>query len=627
MTATEGVAPAADIPAPRTPVSGRVTTVSGHVIVYGVRGVGLRTVEHLHAAKIDTVVVVAGLDDTDPVTDALLTTWGVPQVTGRAREALEAARLDTAAAVICVPDDDLRATETALLVRRMRPDVRLVVRMTNTAVGRALAEVAGEDSVLDVAALAAPAVVEACRGTRPRTMVLAGQAFCAADLTVDREATLRELYGELAPIAVSRGDGRRETLVCPGRDVVVHPGDQVTALGTPEEFMARRVAGVPYGSPSRHAAGARSAGARRAAEVAEFGGGPGLRTLLQSLAAEADRPLRLTLLTLVAVAMLSVLVLRFGYLKPGGAHMTLLDAAYFTVETIGTVGYGDFSFAEQAAWLRVYAIGLMMVGLLLAPVLFALLTDLFVSTHLAHSSGRRRAATMKGHVIVVGLGALGLRVVRDLLAAGDRVVVLERDPDNRRLGLARTLGVPVVIGDATDASVLAGVNLGGAAAVAVLTSNDLLNIETGLAVRDQLGGRWPDVPVVLRVFDRELGEAIHAGFDFHYVRSTEALVAPWFVGAALGLSVLGTFHVGQDAFLVGRLTVAPGGGLDGLAMQELSARTRVIAILRAGTGELEHPPRSGTRFGPGDEAYLVGPYEELLAVLERDALGRDPMAS
>ena len=41
---------------------------------------------------------------------------------------------------------------------------------------------------------------------------------------------------------------------------------------------------------------------------------------------------------------------------------------------------------------------------------------------------------------------------------------------------------------------------------------------------------------------------------------------------------------------------------------------------------LEHPPRRGTRFGAGDEIYLVGPYEELLAVLGRDTLGRDPVA-
>ena len=632
MTATEGIA--ADVPAPRTPASDDASgpavpdvPTSGHVIVYGLRGVGLRTVEHLYAAKIATVVVAAGPDDTDPVTRALLATWGVPQVTGRTREALQAARLHTAIAVICVPDDDLRATETALLVRRMRPDVRLVVQMSNSAVGRALGEVAGEDSVLDVAALAAPAVVEACRGTRPRQLVLDGQKFCAADLVVDREATLRELYGELAPIAVTRARRPAETLVCPGRDTVVQPGDRVTAVGTPEEFATRRVTDVsPDDEPVRYAAGARSAGARRAVELQEHGGGaPGLYTLLRSLAADADRPLQATLLTLVAVSMLSVLVLRLGYVKPDGSHMTLLDASYFTVETIGTVGYGDFSFAEQAAWLRVYAIGLMVVGLLLAPVLFALLTELFVSTHLAHSFGQRRAATMKGHVVVVGLGAIGLRVVRELLGAANRVVVLERDPENRNLAQVRALRVPVVIGDATDAATLAAVNLTEASAVAVLTSNDLVNVETGLAVRDQLGRRWADVPVVLRVFDRELGGAIHEGFDFRYVRSTEALVAPWFVGAALGLSVLGTFHVGQDAFLVGRLTVAAGGGLAGLAMQELSARTRVIAITRAETGELEHPPRRGTRFAAGDEAYLVGRYEELLAVLERDALGRDPV--
>ena len=184
-----------------------------------------------------------------------------------------------------------------------------------------------------------------------------------------------------------------------------------------------------------------------------------------------------------------------------------------------------------------------------------------------------------------------------------------------------------MIGDATDPETLAAVNLHNAAAVAVLTSDDLVNIETGLAVRDQLGPKWATVPVVLRVFDRELGAAVHEGFGFRYVRSTEALVAPWFVGAALGLGVLGTFHVGRDAFLVGRLTVAPGGGLDGIAMQELSARTRVIAIHRAGTGEIENPPRSGTRFAAGDEAFLVGPYEELLEVLRRDTVGRDAVAS
>jgi Trk K+ transport system NAD-binding subunit len=103
------------------------------------------------------------------------------------------------------------------------------------------------------------------------------------------------------------------------------------------------------------------------------------------------------------------------------------------------------------------------------------------------------------------------------------------------------------------------------------------------------------------------------------VWSTSAIAAPWFIGAALGLDVLATFYVDHEPFLLARLTVASDGGLAGLAMRELSARMRVVAIRRAGdNGSLEHPPRRDTRFAPGDQAYLAGPNEELLDVLRHE---------
>jgi Trk K+ transport system NAD-binding subunit len=226
---------------------------------------------------------------------------------------------------------------------------------------------------------------------------------------------------------------------------------------------------------------------------------------------------------------------------------------------------------------------------------------------------------MVDHVIVVGLGAVGISVVRGLIAEGQRVVVIERDADNRYLAQARAMGVPVVIADATQSSTHQMVNINDAVAVAVLTSADLTNIETGLAIRESLGERWEEIPVVLRVFDRELARMMEHNFGFRHVRSTSALAAPWFVGAALGLDVLSTFYVDQQPFLVGRLSVAPDGGLQGLAMADLSASTRVIALSRVDAGgQLEHPPRRGTRFAGGDQAYLIGPYEELLRVLQRD---------
>jgi Trk K+ transport system NAD-binding subunit len=308
-----------------------------------------------------------------------------------------------------------------------------------------------------------------------------------------------------------------------------------------------------------------------------------------------------------------------AYHLPGARQFPLLDAAYFTVETVTTVGYGDFTFRHQDPWLMAGAIGLMLLGALFVAVFFALLTNTLVSRRIEESLGRRRITGLSGHVLVIGLGSVGLEVVRRLVADGADVVVVEKSEGNRHLGQIRALGVPVVIADATQPQTLESVSLASASAVAVLTSDDLANLETGLAVRDQLGARWGSIPVVLRIFDPQLARSVRSNFGFSFVRSTAALAAPWFVGAALGLDVLSTFYAGDEPLLVARLTVTPDGGLTGVAMRDLASRTRVLAISRASDdGHLEHPPRRGTRFRAGDRAYLIGPYGELLAVLRRD---------
>jgi len=588
----------------------------GHVVVCGADDTALRTIEQLLAAGAE-VVVVDAVAEASAATERLLAQWDVPLVRGRLREALAEARLPAASAVVCLADADLAALEAALLVRRLRPDVRLVVRMANPQVGHALAEVVGDGCVLDVAALAAPSVVEICLGRRTHELTLAGRDFLVADIVADAAATLRERYGDLGPLAVASGTA--PPLVCPGRDLAVRPGDRVTAVGTPAQFARHGAAEVM--ERLRPQEPVRPVGARMH-DQSPVPGRPGLWALLRSLAAEADRPLRVVVALLGLVVVISVMVLRSGYVKPDGSHMTLVDAAYFTVETIATVGYGDFSFAEQPTWLRVYAIGLMGGGAVLTAIVFALLTQLLVSRRIERSFGQRRVGAIRGHVVVIGLGTVGIEVVEELVAAGRRVVVVDRDEGGRHHTKARALGVPVVIGDATQTAVLDAANLEAAAAVAVLTSDDLVNVETGLVLRERLGEHWGSVPVVLRVFDRELARGVEDGFGFHYVRSTASLAAPWFVGAALGLDVLATFYVDQTPFLVGRLAVTSGGGLDGLAVRELSAQALVVALHRAESGDLEHPPRRDTTFAAGDEAYLVGLPDEVMQVLRQDAPGQ-----
>jgi len=581
----------------------------GHVIVCGLQGVGLRMVEQLHQAGVRVVVVD---EEPEPRLVRILEAWEVPCIVGSPRIGgfLDRAGLASARAVVCAERTEVQTLETALLVSERRPGIRVVVQLANAAVGAAVSQVTGPGTVLDVAALAAPSIVEACLGRDWYQIELAGTRFVTSEVEVARFATLRALFGALAPIAVVPVDGS-PTVACPGRDHQVHVGDRVTVLGTPEELegadlLPDRSGDGPSELTVRHRR-------RRAGRFIR------LRSLLGS---EDHRALRWAIVAAASLIIVSTVVLRLAYRLPGGGHMSALTSLYFTVETVSTVGYGDFSFARQTPAMEIFGILLIAGGAALLTTVFALITNVLVSWRIEQSLGRQQLVGLEGHVVVIGLGSVGIRVLEGLQAEGREVVVVERNENNRFLNHARALGAPVLIADSTQQQTLEDANVHSAAAVAVLTSDDLTNIETGLAVRDYLGERWASVPVVLRVFDRELGHTVERHFDFRHVRSTSALAAPRFVGAALGLDILGSFTVGSLPFLVGRLTVAPGRGLDGLAMVDLPAQTRVVALSRAADGgRLEHPPRRGTRFAPGDQAYLLGPYEELLRVLRHQHEG------
>ncbi len=570
----------------------------------GLDGIGARIAEQLSRAGESMVVLSEFIG---PGRAAALQSEAVSVVApaGSVASTLTAAGIDRAKAVVCVTGDDLRNLELALLARQERPDVRVVTQLGNRAIGRAMRDGGGPGAVLDVAALAAPAIVEACLRREVHEVTIEREEFQIAIVPVEIDSTLRHVFGDLAPVAVvrDRADGAAEVFACPGRDFGVMAGDSAAMLGTAADFTAADIDLERMTSPPPD---------RRR---------PGWWTRLTGtiggIVSDFDPGLYRAFAVLIALITVSTVVLWQGYRLPG---MSVLDALYFSTETVATVGYGDFNFVDQDPWLRIWAIFLMAAGITCTAVLMAFLAEMLITRRLNHAIGRRRARGMSGHVVVVGLGAFGIHVAGALVAAGSAVVVIERDPDNRFLADAQALGVPVVFGDATLSSTLEAARLGTAAAVAIMTSSDMVNIETALAVRDLIGPRWevgPELPVVVRVFDRSMGRTISRRFGFRHVLSTEELSAPWFVGAALGLDVLGSFSVAGQMFMIGRLPVDADGGLAGLAMDELSHNTRVIALNRESSGTLEHPPRRGTRFRPGDLAYLVGPYEELLGVLRR----------
>jgi Trk K+ transport system NAD-binding subunit len=554
----------------------------GHTIVCGDDPLGLRIIEELQSAGTDVVVV------------------------GSAKE-LAAAGVEDATAVICADDDDALNLEIALLARQLNATVRVVARLANSVLREAMAVSNGPGAILDVADLAAPSVVEACLARTTHAIPVAGVEFVVSGTEAPIDATLRDIYGDLAPVAVIHGENSPtpgEVVACPGRDQQVRAGDWTAMIGTADELAAQ---GITVAQPAAMARVRRST-LRRGINA--------LRALRDDINPMFFRAFAASMTLLLGATVL----LRFSYRHPPG--MGWIDALYFSTETIATVGYGDFSFMQQPTWLRIWGIGLMFAGVTTTAILVAFIADLLLSRRIAQSAGRRRVRDLQNHVIVVGLGSFGIRVVGDLKAAGYDVAVIERDDDNRYLASARELDVPVIFGDATLRQTLESARIDEAIAVAVLTQDDMVNIETGIVLREMLSPRVmpevlrPDVPVVLRVYDRALGAAVAHRFSFENVRSTVELATPWFIGEAMGLQVFGTFSVGQRSFMVGGVLVEPGSELDGLRMGELSTQTRVIAIGR-GPGDLQLHPRRDSQLSAGDTAYLVGPHRELLDTLHK----------
>lgn len=511
---------------------------------------------------------------------------------------LRAAGVHRARAVVCAGPNDAVNLEIALLAREFSPNVRVVARLANEVLRRGVAGVNGPGAILDLADLATPSIVEAVLSRNAHQFEAAGIEFVVWGSEASHDATLRELYADLAPVAVVHGRNSPvpgEVVPCPGRDQQVYAYDWTSMIGVKDELEARGIT-VPPPSATR----SRHSRTRRAIDA--------LRAMRDDLNPLVYPSLLFTLLLTLG----STVVVRLGHHNP---ELSWLDALYFASETITTVGYGDFSFAYQSPFLRLFAVGLMFGGVIITAVLTAFLADLLLSRRFVNTTGRLRARHMRGHVVVVGLGSIGVRVVTDLTAAGYDVLVVEQNENNPFLQTVAELDVPVIFGDSTMRQTLESARVDHARGVAVVTRDDMENIETGIVLLEILGSDTK-VPIVMRVQGRALGTAINRRFGFENVRSIVDLAAPWFIGAAMGLQVLGTFWVGQRSFMVGAMLVAAGSELDGLLMLELSTQTRVIAIIRP-EGPIRLRPRRDARLKAGDTVYLIGPYRELIATLRK----------
>src|SRR5215510_1504608 len=123
-----------------------------------------------------------------------------------------------------------------------------------------------------------------------------------------------------------------------------------------------------------------------------------------------------------------------------------VDALYFAVATVTTVGYGDYNLQTAPVGMKLFGCMLMLVGTASLAAAIALINDVLFAVRLENLLGKRRRF-MHDHVILCGLGHVGIRVVATLQKLGERIIVIDPRPEPRLLDEAKALGAEVVVDD------------------------------------------------------------------------------------------------------------------------------------------------------------------------------------
>ncbi|GAB4003052.1 hypothetical protein GCM10028772_05370 [Nocardioides ultimimeridianus] len=231
---------------------------------------------------------------------------------------------------------------------------------------------------------------------------------------------------------------------------------------------------------------------------------------------------------------------RILYLGLGGATLALLCDWTWLV-SIGTPWPEAFQEAAQVAATvgpeghhgeayGVFAGLAMLLSVLFTGMFTAGLVDMLLGPRLIGLFGSR-ALPRSGHVVVIGLGQVGLRLCRHLQTLGIPVVGVERDGDARWVAVARNLGIPVVIGNGVDRAVLERVRIRYAVALAAVGSADLDNISVAVSAR----GVAPGTRIVVRAGEHELISETASLIPLGETRDVTRLSSAYVVARLLGV--------------------------------------------------------------------------------------------
>ncbi|GAA1401952.1 NAD-binding protein [Kitasatospora putterlickiae] len=550
--------------------AGPVEPISQHYIVCGGNALAHRLahelVEHYDVPVV--VLVPDRLRDHAPRIEQLEGVAAVVEYGSVTEEALRAVRVEAARGIAFVDGTDQENIHAALSAQGRNPGIRIVLRMFNQRLGANIERLLSNGTALSGSATAAPAFADAAL-SRPNSVQVGDRFLHIAyddDIRSDRLCVVadridRQDLGRIRLLPDQEGDAASFIRLAGefGDDGPIHSGAE-----------ARRAAGTGAGAPTGGIAALQTLRGDPAVRI------PWWRRLrwrlLDTLRFFTSVRLRVVLITALAAVLLA-----FGLLwhLNGNFAWTLYSALLDLAGAAQPDRPGDAAGAGTGgSWQRVAQVVITFCGITFAPVATAIAVEVLASGR--RGQPRNPGVGTRDHVVVVGLGNVGTRVVSRLHGLGVPVVGLESDPQARGVSAARALGVPVVVDDGPLHEQLRRARLKHSRAVVAVSGDDATNLEAALEAR----AVRPDVRVVLRLFDDSFASHVYATLDNAASRSTSYLAAPAFAAALMGREVLGTLSVFRHVLLIAELSAELGSGLIGLNRHDLEERggVRVLAV-------------------------------------------------
>jgi Trk K+ transport system NAD-binding subunit len=437
---------------------------------------------------------------------------------------LRRVELDGVSAISLLDQDDGGNVDAALLAQELNPEMRIVMRMYNLRLGERIAGLLSNCVVLSAGEIAAPAFVAGALGESGTHVAVVDRTLIATQR--DRTSPDSVLFG-LAN--TNAGGGPPDEL----------PADESTC-----DLVLAQSAAPPAPRPPRRRQSVTVVSVLYTARTWEIAG-----VLLVFL-----------LLGTAALTVVNHDVARSAYIT------ALSELAGANPDpTAGSIA-------------QITMVVLTVVSIALIPALTAALVDSTVRARLRAERGAVPTG-LSGHVVVVGLGHVGVRVAQVLHNRGVEVVAIERDPAVEGIQTVRQLGIPVVVGDASGADALGAARIASARALIVVSTDDVTNLEISMTAH----AVKPDLRLVLRLFDAEFARRVQRAFGFTLSRSVSYLAAPAFAAAMLGRQVLATIPVRRHVLLVAELPVRTGSRLEHQTVAQVNrpGEARLLAI-RAG---------------------------------------------